>query len=570
MGIFNIQIVAKGPLAGDGIEKPVRVIPEGIPRTITRSVMIVGNDPSSTSLTCDYPKGVYEDTKTVLSTVIGDLLGKALNNLDNLIQMPGGCGEQNLLSLVPDLAIHKYLKATGKLTPALDAKLTQYEAAGIQNQLSYRRYDNSFSAFGNNDESGSVWLTTYTAASFNWAKEFVTVDENVITSAINFVLGYQQSDGSFIEPGRVIHVDMQGGTSNGLGMTAYISVVLSGMLPSYPQYQDARDKANSYLVNALANNNDVYELGIIAHALLVSGNSNAQNAFDKFVALKIESATEIFWQKTLNPPNFWYSALSLDIEVSAYGLLNYVVKGQTANAIKVAKYLTGQANKFGGYGSSQDTVMALLALGEFAKSFSLNGATVDLTLTPNAGTKFTAKVDSTNVMTLQQFELNQTTTNLKVEPSSSSTGLAIVSLICNYYQDPASVEPFFKISYEFYRQCKWSIGFRVCASYIPKGTSNMAIVTVTMPSGFQYQEWWGGPNNPDVSKVETFNSGSKVVFYFNTIGNKDTCVEVNAYRAQTVSELKGGTIIVNDYYDTSKEGSVKYPAPELSGPCWYR
>jgi hypothetical protein len=96
----------------------------------------------------------------------------------------------------------------------------------------------------------------------------------------------------------------------------------------------------------------------------------------------------------------------------------------------------------------------------------------------------------------------------------------------------------------------------------------MAIVTVTTPSGFQYQEWWGGANNVNVTKTETFNSGSKVVFYFNSIGNEETCVEVNAWRAQTVSELKGGNIIVNDYYDTSKEGTAKYPAPDLSGSCW--
>jgi CD109 antigen len=340
------------------------------------------------------------------------------------------------------------------------------------------------------------------------------------------------------------------------------------MLPNYPEFTTARDNANTYLKSVLPSITDVYELAIIAHALLIAEDAEGTNAFNSFYALRTESATEIFWAKTLNPPNFWYSSLSLDIETSSHGLINLVKIGDTANGIKVAKYLAGQANNLGGYSSSQDTVMALLSLAEFSTSFSF-GAVVDLTLTPDVGDPFNARVDSTNAMTLQQFELDNTLSILNVKPSPSSTGLAIVSLTCNYYQDPSFVVPVFDITHEFYRQCKWSIGLRVCASHIPKGNSNMAIITVALPSGFQYQEWWGGPNNPDVTKVETLNSGSKVVFYFNTIRNKPSCVDVNAYRAQTVTELKGGTIIVNDYYDTSKEGSAKYPAPDLGGSCWY-
>jgi CD109 antigen len=576
VGIFNLQFVARGNLAGDGFERPIRVIPEGIPRTISRSVMIVEDSPAEAQLTCEYPEGVYEDTKQVLATVIGDVLGKALNNLDNLIQMPGGCGEQNLLYLVPDIVILRYLETTGKLTPELDAKLKQYIAAGIQNQLNYRRYDGSFSAFGNSDESGSTWLTVYSAFSFYLAKDYVTVDENVIQQAINFVIANQNPDGSFVEPGRVIHVDMQGGTSNGLGMIAYITSILTLMLGSYPEYQTSRDNALNYIVTALENTEDVYELAIGAYTLLLKNQlepqatvESADSIFDKFFAKRIDLGTEIYWQKTINPPNFWYSALSLDTETTAYGLKALAIRGDTTNALKVAKYLTSQTNQFGGFSSSQDTVMAISSLTQFFESFALNGANVDLTLEPNVGAAFSAKVDSTNIMTLQQFELDANTDNLRVVPSASSTGIAVVSLICNYYQDPAAVEPSFNVNSEYFRQCKYSLGIKVCASYIPEGNSNMAIVTVNLPSGFQYQEWWGGPNNPDVSKVETFNSNSKVVFYFNSIGNKESCVEVNAYRAQTVSQLKGGTIIVNDYYDTAKEGTAKFDAPDTTQSCYW-
>lgn len=541
-------------MAGDGIEKPIRVIPEGIPRTITSTSLLVVNSthPANTVLKCVYPDGTYEDTKQILATVTGDLLGPSFNNLGQLIQMPGGCGEQTLLLLVPDLAIHGYLKATGKLTPAIEAKLLEYELAGFQNQLTYRRRDGGFSAFGNSDPASSTWLSAYTLKAFAEARQYNSIITNdILQVTLDFIMTQQQADGSFAEPGRVIHVDMQGGASNGIAMTAYVATVLSKIISEFPQYQAQYYLTIDYLAAQAPTNDDVYDLGIIAYALKLANRDEAADAFERFFAKKEEIGSTIQWRKTTTPPPYQYQALSLDIEITAYGLELSLLFGKSLEAIKIVKYLMSQSNKFGGYGSSQDTVVSLCALSQFATSFSLN-SDVSLLLVPNAGSAFNAVINAGNALTLQQFELNQATSKLDVSTKSSTSGLAIVSLICNYYQDPSKVIPFFTVTTEFYRQCSYSIGFKVCSSYIPDGNSNMAIVRVKMPSGFQYQEWWGGPNNPEVSKTEVTNQGSLVTFYFNTIGNKPSCVDVNAYRFTYVSELKGGNVIVNDYYDTCK------------------
>jgi len=107
LGFISFEIAAKGPLAGDGLKKQLRVIPEGIPRSITSSVFIgldSKNPEFKTTLGCTLPKSAYQDTTSVSATVAGDIFGKALSNLDKLISMPGGCGEQTMLSLAPDIA----------------------------------------------------------------------------------------------------------------------------------------------------------------------------------------------------------------------------------------------------------------------------------------------------------------------------------------------------------------------------------------------------------------------------------------------------------------------------------
>jgi hypothetical protein len=46
LGSIKIKIEAIGTLASDAVEKPLKVIPEGIPKTITQSVFVVKNDSS--------------------------------------------------------------------------------------------------------------------------------------------------------------------------------------------------------------------------------------------------------------------------------------------------------------------------------------------------------------------------------------------------------------------------------------------------------------------------------------------------------------------------------------------
>ena len=61
---------------------------------------------------------------------VGDILGRALNNLDGLLQMPYGCGEQNMALLSPNIYILEYLRNTEQLTPAILEKATKFLTSG--------------------------------------------------------------------------------------------------------------------------------------------------------------------------------------------------------------------------------------------------------------------------------------------------------------------------------------------------------------------------------------------------------------------------------------------------------
>ena len=44
----------------------------------------------------------------------GDVFGPSLENLDSLIKMPYGCGEQNMLRFAPNVFAAVYMKATNR------------------------------------------------------------------------------------------------------------------------------------------------------------------------------------------------------------------------------------------------------------------------------------------------------------------------------------------------------------------------------------------------------------------------------------------------------------------------
>lgn len=60
----------------------------------------------------------------------GDLMGRAMQNLDRLLAMPYGCGEQNMVLFAPNIFILNYLKSTGQLTQNILEKATHFLESG--------------------------------------------------------------------------------------------------------------------------------------------------------------------------------------------------------------------------------------------------------------------------------------------------------------------------------------------------------------------------------------------------------------------------------------------------------
>lgn len=114
--------------------KPILVLPEGFPVEITKSAFICPKDFSDDSRivwNLDLPKDLIPDSAKAHVTLTGDVLGPVLENLDKLVKLPMGCGEQNMVLFVPNIHVIGYLDANGMDNPELRAKAIKNMEKGI-------------------------------------------------------------------------------------------------------------------------------------------------------------------------------------------------------------------------------------------------------------------------------------------------------------------------------------------------------------------------------------------------------------------------------------------------------
>ena len=57
-------------------------------------------------------------------------MGPTLNHLSNLLRLPFGCVEQNMIHFAPNIFVLKYLQKTRQLSPEVERETTDYLVQG--------------------------------------------------------------------------------------------------------------------------------------------------------------------------------------------------------------------------------------------------------------------------------------------------------------------------------------------------------------------------------------------------------------------------------------------------------
>ncbi|XP_053692182.1 thioester-containing protein 1 allele R1-like [Sabethes cyaneus] len=162
------------------------------------------------------------------------LFDTPISNLESLVHLPTGNGEQNIAKFASNIVILDYLSESEKLSEKNRTKVIDYLQSGYQNQLKYKRSDGSFGVQGASDTKGGTFITAFVVMSFSIAKTYIDIDWSIVEDALRWLASIQTHEGTFNEVGRVTEANVRGG----VGSTKYSLTANCFVVGGFPRTQD--------------------------------------------------------------------------------------------------------------------------------------------------------------------------------------------------------------------------------------------------------------------------------------------------------------------------------------------
>uniref|UniRef100_A0A667Z5P3 Alpha-2-macroglobulin bait region domain-containing protein n=1 Tax=Myripristis murdjan TaxID=586833 RepID=A0A667Z5P3_9TELE len=567
LGAVNVSVSAEAVTSDVSCNNEIVSVPErGRIDVVTRSLIV---KPEGTEVTKAYnwllcPNGSAPSFITIrllMCLVLksqcfsaGDILGRALNNLDGLLRMPYGCGEQNMALLAPNIYILEYLTNTNQMTKAIKEKATGFLNSGYQRQLNYKHQDGAYSTFGSG--SGNTWLTAFVLKSFVKAKTFVYIDPEVIDHSKTWLEGKQRTNGCFQQLGKLFNNRMKGGVNDEVTLSAYVTAALleANMSVSVSTTILCCFPTHFSLSNT-------YTRALLAYVFTLAGDMKTRalllEQLDKDAVRRGEMST----CKTSD---------SLSVEISAYVLLaklsaSSTTREELGSASGIVRWLASQQNSYGGFSSTQDTVVALQALALYSSQvFTPEGSSSVLAQSPSGHLTF--EVDPTNKLLYQEKQLKDVAGKYQFEVKG--TACVAVQLALHYNIPVVTNDTSFSIQIKPEADCKTSlrpkVNLKLTSEYRGKeSTTNMVILDIKVLSGFVPDPQ--GIHSDDYQVISSRSvTDHAICFCQQLLPGIPINHNLELVQELPMQNLKAAVVKIYDYYQPSKQIHSHFMQPLIS------
>ncbi|KAL7834034.1 hypothetical protein AOLI_G00289940 [Acnodon oligacanthus] len=584
-GEFPLQVtaVARFFAGQDAIQKPLRVVVEGIQKMDVRSYVLdpadKGGSDGKQQINVEKAKVLAVVPNSLPETFInvrGDLLADSIDNSINkdslaaLIQMPGGCVEQNLASITLPLIAAHYLDGSKQWESVgihRRGEAIRYIQKGYENQLYYRKKDDSYPPYRN--EGTSTWITAFVVKVFSMAKKFISIEDKYICRPLIYLLKHKQlSSGGFKEDNPVYTTSMTGGLQGAESketLTAFVLIALAEAQNAVTCYDQSVvpeasfSRAGEYLKEHFPRLRRPYSVAIACYALAVSGKGCM-----KSLLLKAASPDRTHWPD---------SSSFFTLEATGYALLALLKGGHMLEATVPFKWLNEQRRVGGGYGSTQYTDNSSTRTRLAVQALEREICTLELGLTATHDPVMLGKLQQkrkdlsaySNEMVKIPFyygsirSLVVTVYNElpDVYEKSTCTGFELdVSISESSEKPPPDVEKSFHLN--------------ISVRALEPSQVRMAILDISLPTGFE----------PETSDLEQLTNsvdryinnfqvvdnlsdrGSLIIHLFKVSNREPDIITFRLQQKFKVGLLQPSTVTVYQYYNKDKHCSKFYTPPE--------
>ncbi|KAM4584772.1 complement C3-like [Odontesthes bonariensis] len=597
---LEIMVVARDLMGGDRVQKVLRVVLDGVQKTEVWNEVL---DPSSQggSQTISVPKFVptsivpNSHPETIIN-VRGHLFADSIDNsisedsLASLIQMPGGCVEQNLASMTLPLIATLYLdRSSSWESLGVERKIEalRYIRRGYENQLAYRMTDGSYPPY--RSQGASTWITAYVVKVFSMAYSIIGIDQQQVCDPMLYLVNtkLEQNKKVYKEDNPVYATTMTGGLLGDdpeITLTAFVHIALAEAVQAGIRCDSSQDSVTNaniwttkFLTEALTTRGRrPYTVAIASYALSLLGKPFNLHQ----VLLEAAAPDRSHWPDKENR--------LFTLEATGYALLALVKLGHMEEAAAPFKWLNSQRRRGGGFGSTQSTMVVLQALSEYminkppANDLNLK---VDVKLTGRKDVRYLFNPRTAYAAHSSRFPLD-----LDLEVVAEGNGQGILEVVTYYNQlhevdektpckdfelsvmieessekPPADVEKFYKMT----------IKVRALG---PRDV-RMVVLDISLPTGFT-------PDNSDLELlsnsvdryisnfqiVDNLSDRGSLILHLFKVSHKEP--EILVFRLQQnfkVGLLQPSSVTAYEYYNPdhrcSRTYSPREDKEELSRIC---
>ena len=299
IGSVKQRVTAANHETGDAVEKPLRIHPDGEPRTVTSSRLMGGQTGEDISLDLEIPDHAMPGSLQGELKLYPNLMAHVLESARNLLERPYGCGEQTVSSTYPNVMLLRLYKQAGKPQDAVSRAALHFARLGYARLLSYRHADGGISVW--TQDKPSPALTAYALRFMTDASQFVEVDPDAVESARQWLLHQQAANGSW-------HEEWQKGD---LGVTAYVTLALAKSAPSAAlsasnragalPVDEGTNRALEFLRKQWTTSSDPYEIAQVALAAFQSGDKSLGSAASvKLISMAHHESDDSYWSLESN------------------------------------------------------------------------------------------------------------------------------------------------------------------------------------------------------------------------------------------------------------------------------
>ncbi|XP_064599225.1 CD109 antigen-like [Liolophura sinensis] len=633
----DVTISATCYLASDVVTKRLHVQYDGITNyystpylvdLITKSSVVIPdlkvNVPQSFILPEQREHEYVPGSPKAIVSVFGDVVipgfFEEYPTAEDILRRPYGSAEQNMFNFAYNLLTLKFKKNSKQLSDPVLMRTLEYMNVGLQRQLSYMTPEGGVKMF-RDDTEASTWLTAFVVKTLDEARfaeweQTLFIPADLINSLVIWLCNKQNDTGAFHEAKGSPVYDRKMASINEqtielyndpIPLTAYVLIALQKVTGASKSAQTcsetSRRRAATYLRNQVLNidvANDVFHLAITTYALSLT-EEESRTAYDILYKRGTTQEKQLYWADRFVPsnPSRIQSALPLmlprfelqndaySVHSTAYALMSLIRHGGLRyDLMSTVTWLNNMRNFIGGFASTQDTIVAMEALMEFAQ-VDTHRNVFDMLLsvesTANPAWKAFSYLSKYNYTTLQMHSLPSVWGWVKVK--AHGVGRAMLQLsVSENVEYPWKVKPPNITTFDLMvDRMDWGgrnnsvLELTVCTRWLllqKSVHSGLAVMEIEIPTGFvvmndTLRSYVQSKAIPTLRRAESYYR--KVVYYFDYIDTSKTCIR---FRADRWYPVANGTLQhqmrIYDYYEPGLHNTTMYFTQDLASQnlCW--